>query len=69
MLLAKTDFLNSFNNDGWAPIHIASRRGSIACVNWILDKNKALKHMGKQVFDVNLHVIFFCCFSFFSKLL
>ena len=57
MLLEKTECLNSYNNDGWAPIHIASRRGSIHCVNWILEKNKNLKSVGKQVFDINLSVI------------
>jgi ankyrin repeat protein len=58
MLLEKTECLNSFNNDGWAPIHIASRRVSVACVSCILEKNKALEHTGKQVFDVNLKVNF-----------
>jgi len=56
MLLNKTENLNSFNNDGWAPIHFASRRGSIECLNWILNKNKSLKAEGRDVFEVNLKV-------------
>jgi len=57
LLLKRTENLNSLNNDGWGPIHIASRKGSVDCINWILTKNETLKAQQREFFDLNLKVI------------
>jgi len=59
MLLERNGKLNTFNNDGWAPIHIASRRGSLECINWILTKNQILMSERKEFFDINMKVFYF----------
>ena len=46
--------VNLINNEHWAPIHIASRRSSIECLNWIVDRNKILSIQNKELFDFNL---------------
>lgn len=47
---------NKRNNDGWAPIHLAVRRGQNDCVKWIVKHNMRMKSEGKddRAFDINL---------------
>lgn len=52
--LANGALLNCYNNENWAPIHIASRRGSKECLLWILSSNRKLRAAGKEEFDLNL---------------
>ena len=53
-LLEKGATVNNYNNDNWAPIHIAARRGSKECLLWILSSNKILRKEHKEEFDLNL---------------
>lgn len=53
-LLEKGANVNNYNNDNWAPIHIAARRGSKECLLWILSSNKILRREHKEEFDLNL---------------
>ena len=46
--------INIFNNDNWAPIHIAARRGSKECLLWIISTNRKLKKEGREEFNLNL---------------
>ena len=55
------DFLLSFNcqinkldNDGWGPIHLASKRGCKECLLWVISRNKKLKKEGREEFNLNL---------------
>lgn len=46
---------NYFNNDLWAPIHVASRKGGSHCLLWIIrENNKEKKKKIKNVFDLNI---------------
>lgn len=56
ILLKRNSKLNSFNNENWAPIHIAARRASKECIVWIIKQNKILRSMGRETFDINLKV-------------
>jgi len=53
-LLEKDCSVNTFNNDNWAPIHIAARRASKECLLWIISSNKRLRIENKEEFDLNL---------------
>ena len=53
-LLEKDCSVNTFNNDNWAPIHIAARRASKECLLWIICSNKRLRMENKEEFDLNL---------------
>ena len=53
-LLEKGSSINSFNNDNWAPIHIAARKAAKECLLWIIHSNKKLRKEGKEEFDLNL---------------
>ena len=44
--------LNAYNNEHWGAIHVAVRRGSIKCIEWILQKNNEKKDNKK--FSLNL---------------
>ena len=46
--------INEIDSEGWAPIHLAAKRGSKECLLWIIEKNKKLKKEGKEEFDFNL---------------
>ena len=46
--------INELDSEGWAPIHLAAKRGSKECLLWIIEKNKKLKKEGKEEFDFNL---------------
>lgn len=46
--------LNLLNKEQWAPIHIASRRASIECLHWIIDRNRINIISKKELFDFNL---------------
>ena len=46
--------INIFNNDNWAPIHIAARRGSKECLLWIISTNRKLRKEGREEFNLNL---------------
>ena len=46
--------INELDIEGWAPIHLAAKRGSKECLLWIIEKNKKLKKEGKEEFDFNL---------------
>ena len=53
-LLEKGSSVNLFNNDNWAPIHIAARRASKECLLWIISSNKRLRSENKEEFNLNL---------------
>jgi hypothetical protein len=45
---------NSFNSDGWAPIHIAAKYSSYVCFEWIGYMNNILSKEKKETFNINL---------------
>ena len=53
-LIERNTALNIFNNDNWAPIHIAARKGSKECLLWIIATNQKLRKEGREEFDLNL---------------
>ena len=53
-LLEKHANVNNYNNDNWAPIHIAARKASKECLLWILSSNKRLRKEGREEFNLNL---------------
>ncbi len=53
-LLQKDCSVNPFNNDNWAPIHIAARKASKQCLLWIISSNKKLRSENKEEFNLNL---------------
>ena len=53
-LLQKECSVNPFNNDNWAPIHIAARKASKECLLWIISSNKKLRNENKEEFNLNL---------------
>ena len=40
--------INNRSYDHWGPIHIAIRRGGYQCLEWLINKNKAMKEFYKQ---------------------
>jgi len=54
MLLRKNCKKNVLNNEHWAPVHVASKRGTRECLQWIINQNKILKKEGKEYFDLNI---------------
>ena len=40
--------INNRSYDHWGPIHIAIRRGGFQCLEWIINKNKAMKDFYSQ---------------------
>lgn len=46
--------VNLLNKEYWAPIHIATRRSSVECIYWILNKNSLLLEKGREIFNFNL---------------
>ena len=46
--------LNLFNNEKWAAVHIAARKGQTSAFRWITDKNPELKLKNLETFNVNL---------------
>lgn len=55
-LLIKYDIKgrNQINHHGWAPIHIAIRRGNIECLKWIKKANEYLRNHNIKEFDFDL---------------
>jgi ankyrin repeat protein len=47
---------NAKNTDGWAPIHLAVRRGQVDCIRWIIKQNLRMKYENKEdrMFDLNI---------------
>ena len=45
---------NNKNNDGWGPIHIASKYGNFICLEWISYINKILIKKNKNPININL---------------
>ena len=45
---------NNSNNDGWGPIHIASKYGNFVCLEWINYINKILIKKNKEPININL---------------
>ena len=45
---------NASNNDGWGPIHIASKYGNFVCLEWINYINKILLKKNKEPININL---------------
>lgn len=45
---------NNSNNDGWGPIHIASKYGNYVCLEWINYINKILIKKNKEPININL---------------
>ena len=45
---------NTPNNDGWGPIHIASKYGNFVCLEWINYINKILIKKNKVPININL---------------
>ena len=48
------DSYNNVNNDGWGPIHIASKYANFVCLEWISYINKILAKKNKNPIDINL---------------
>lgn len=46
--------LNVLNQEKWAAVHIAARKGQSAAFRWIANKNIFLKQQGKEGFDLDL---------------
>ena len=46
--------INNRSYDHWGPIHIAIRRGGFQCLEWIINKNKAMKEFYFQNNNNNL---------------
>jgi len=46
--------LNVKNNDDWAPIHIAARRGQCDAIRWALRKNWKLVDKENEVFEFDV---------------
>ena len=68
ILLKYSTLYNHLNNEGWAPIHIASKSNSSECLSWIIQKNEILNAEKKNIFDINIKVInFFFIFNFINK--
>ena len=57
ILLKYSTLYNHLNNEGWAPIHIASKSNSSECLSWIIQKNEILNAEKKNIFDINIKVI------------
>lgn len=53
MLIAAGSQVNCLNNDAWAPIHLAARRGHVDAIKWITAENRRLKRINKERFDLN----------------
>jgi ankyrin repeat protein len=45
---------NSKNNELWAPLHIAARKGQLEAIKWSKTANEILKEMEMETFDFNL---------------
>ena len=45
--------INNRSYDHWGPIHIAIRRGGFHCLEWIINKNKAIKEFYIQNNNIN----------------
>ena len=45
---------NAKNNELWAPLHIAARKGQIDGIKWAKMANEILSEMHMEVFDFNL---------------
>ena len=45
---------NNTNNDGWGPIHIASKYGNFVCLEWIKYINQLLLKKNKEAININL---------------
>jgi hypothetical protein len=52
------DVYNKLNNEGWAPIHIASRNTSADCVKYIIEKNKKIIEDNNNNIDKNNKIPF-----------
>ena len=49
------DSYNNVNNDGWGPIHIASKYANFVCLEWIsYINNNILRKKNKELIDINL---------------
>jgi ankyrin repeat protein len=46
--------VNIKNNDNWAPIHIAARKGQEKGIQTIIRLNSILKDKGLEQFDLNV---------------
>jgi len=46
--------VNALNNEGWAPIHLAARRGQVEGVRWVVYKNHLLRKAGLEEFNLDL---------------
>ena len=53
-LLEKGAPVNNLDNDCWAPIHLAARKGCKECLMWIIASNKKLKSEGREEFNLNM---------------
>jgi ankyrin repeat protein len=51
---------NFFNDNLMSPVHMAVKKGSRECLEWILMQNKNLLKEGKEVFDINIKVFNNC---------
>jgi ankyrin repeat protein len=54
MLMAAGSEANSLNNDKWAPIHLAARRGHADAIRWIVDVNKRHHRSNREQFDLDM---------------
>jgi len=53
VLLQKECKLNLLNNDLLSPVHIAIKKSSKECIVWIINQNKILKNLNREIFDLN----------------
>ena len=54
ILIESGAHVNCFNNERWAPIHLASRRGQTEAIAWVLHENAVLSKSSREIFDINL---------------
>ena len=52
-LLAAGALVNALNNENWAPIHLAARRGQTEAIKWVVYQNAKLTTQGKEKFDID----------------
>ena len=52
-LLAAGAHVNALNNENWAPIHLAARRGQTEAIKWLIYQNSKLSALGREKFDID----------------
>lgn len=45
--------INAINKSGLTPMHVAIKKSNSDCLKWIINQNKILKSLKREIFDVN----------------